>query len=199
MNDFANCHGDRYDVITDMETLEKVSFCDRDNMLLVHPATILVCGLAIGQLCVVNDCRVMTAWPCPALTPTAVFLPPFALEVIAKDVTFDPDLDPDPDLVVTVQRFLPSVTEAQQVDVWMERDSEVYRTEVFSEVLTCTMARKGILVFGPPGTGKSLLAEALANELDVYTLRLSPIDVFSKYFGETEKKLRSAFQTARQR
>ncbi|KAL8610042.1 hypothetical protein ACOMHN_045440 [Nucella lapillus] len=61
------------------------------------------------------------------------------------------------------------------------------------------LARKGILVFGPPGTGKSLLAEALANELDVYTLRLSPVDLYSKYFGETEKKLRSAFQTARQR
>jgi hypothetical protein len=56
---------------------------------------------------------------------------------------------------------------------------------------------KGILLYGPPGTGKTLLARAVANETGAHVMVLSGAEVMSKYYGETEAKLRDVFTTAR--
>ncbi|MFA6870239.1 MAG: AAA family ATPase, partial [Methanomethylophilus sp.] len=57
-------------------------------------------------------------------------------------------------------------------------------------------APKGVLLYGPPGTGKTLIAEALANEsgASFYTVR-GP-EIMSKFFGDSEGKLREIFETA---
>ena len=49
---------------------------------------------------------------------------------------------------------------------------------------------RGVLLVGPPGTGKSLFAEALARELGLAMVRLSAADFFSRYVGETEANVR---------
>jgi len=56
---------------------------------------------------------------------------------------------------------------------------------------------KGILLYGPPGTGKTLLARAVANESDAYFISISGPAVVSKFYGESEERLRRIFDEAR--
>jgi transitional endoplasmic reticulum ATPase len=57
-------------------------------------------------------------------------------------------------------------------------------------------APKGVLLYGPPGTGKTLLAKALASETNAHFQTLSGPEIMSKYYGESEEKLRQLFKTA---
>lgn len=55
---------------------------------------------------------------------------------------------------------------------------------------------KGILLHGPPGCGKTLLAKAVANESDACFLVINGPEVVSKFVGEAEKKIREKFEEA---
>ena len=55
---------------------------------------------------------------------------------------------------------------------------------------------KGVLLYGPPGTGKTLIARAVANEVDAHFQTISGPEVVSKYKGESEERLREAFEEA---
>ncbi|MEK6935040.1 MAG: CDC48 family AAA ATPase [Nanoarchaeota archaeon] len=57
-------------------------------------------------------------------------------------------------------------------------------------------APKGVLLHGPPGTGKTLLAKAVANETDANFLLVNGPELTSKFYGESEKKIREIFQEA---
>jgi hypothetical protein len=56
---------------------------------------------------------------------------------------------------------------------------------------------RGVLLYGPPGTGKTLLARALAHEAGARFLHVRASDVVSKWYGEAEKRMQSAFDRAR--
>nr|WP_319540565.1 CDC48 family AAA ATPase [uncultured Methanospirillum sp.] len=58
---------------------------------------------------------------------------------------------------------------------------------------------KGVLLYGPPGTGKTLLAKAVASEVDAHFVPLSGPEVMSKYYGDSEKKIREIFDSAREK
>ena len=53
-----------------------------------------------------------------------------------------------------------------------------------------------VLVTGPPGTGKTLLAKAVANESEAHFILLNGPEIMSKFYGESEKKVREIFDEA---
>ncbi len=57
-------------------------------------------------------------------------------------------------------------------------------------------APKGVLLHGPPGAGKTLLAKAVANESEANFILLNGPEVMSKFYGESEKKIRNIFEEA---
>jgi transitional endoplasmic reticulum ATPase len=57
-------------------------------------------------------------------------------------------------------------------------------------------APKGVLLHGPPGTGKTLLAKAVANETNASFYTIGGPEIMSKYYGQSEEKLRNVFDQA---
>ena len=55
----------------------------------------------------------------------------------------------------------------------------------------------GILLYGPPGCGKTLLAKVLASESDANMFSINGPEIMNKYYGETEAKLREMFKEAK--
>ncbi|KAI8908834.1 P-loop containing nucleoside triphosphate hydrolase protein [Powellomyces hirtus] len=55
---------------------------------------------------------------------------------------------------------------------------------------------RGVLLYGPPGTGKTLIARAVAAETGAHVITVNGPEVISKFFGETEAKLRDIFEEA---
>jgi transitional endoplasmic reticulum ATPase len=60
-------------------------------------------------------------------------------------------------------------------------------------------APKGVLLHGPPGTGKTLLAKAVANETNAHFISISGPEVMSKFYGESEARLREIFKEAKEK
>lgn len=57
-------------------------------------------------------------------------------------------------------------------------------------------APKGVLLHGSPGTGKTLIAKAVANETSAYFISINGPEIMNKYYGESEARLREVFETA---
>ncbi|KAI8341533.1 P-loop containing nucleoside triphosphate hydrolase protein [Chlamydoabsidia padenii] len=55
---------------------------------------------------------------------------------------------------------------------------------------------RGVLLYGPPGTGKTLIARAVAHESNAHSIIINGPEIISKYYGETEEKLRNIFAEA---
>ncbi|MHA1377655.1 MAG: CDC48 family AAA ATPase [Candidatus Helarchaeota archaeon] len=55
---------------------------------------------------------------------------------------------------------------------------------------------KGVLLHGPPGTGKTLLAKAVANESDSNFIVINGPEIMSKFYGQSEQRLRNIFDEA---
>ena len=74
---------------------------------------------------------------------------------------------------------------------WSLRHAEVF--ERYSVQPT-----RGIMLHGPSGTGKTLLAKALAKESGVNFISVKGPSLMSRYVGESERAIRKIFRTARQ-
>ncbi|MBU0570395.1 CDC48 family AAA ATPase, partial [Patescibacteria group bacterium] len=72
----------------------------------------------------------------------------------------------------------------------------LYHPKVYAKA--STKPAKGILLSGEPGTGKTLLAKAIAKEAEVNFIAISGAQLLSKYIGESEKGIREVFKKARQ-
>lgn len=60
-----------------------------------------------------------------------------------------------------------------------------------------SIVNKGIILTGGPGTGKSLMAEALANESDAHYIKLNGLEMESKFVGQSEENWRNLFEEAK--
>lgn len=60
-------------------------------------------------------------------------------------------------------------------------------------------APKGVLLHGPPGCGKTLIARAVANETNAHFISIAGPEIIHKFYGESEAHLRSIFQEAEKR
>ncbi|KAM9835420.1 ATPase family gene 2 protein homolog A isoform 1-T1 [Syngnathus typhle] len=60
-------------------------------------------------------------------------------------------------------------------------------------------APRGVLLYGPPGTGKTMIGRAIANEVGAHMTVINGPEIMSKFYGETEEKLRQIFTEAAKR
>ncbi|XP_030224925.1 ATPase family protein 2 homolog [Gadus morhua] len=58
---------------------------------------------------------------------------------------------------------------------------------------------RGVLLYGPPGTGKTMIGRAIANEIGAHMTVINGPEIISKFYGETEERLRHIFTEASQR
>ncbi len=58
-------------------------------------------------------------------------------------------------------------------------------------------APKGVLLYGPPGCGKTLIARAVANETDAHFITINGPEIIHKFYGESEARLREIFEDAK--
>ena len=55
---------------------------------------------------------------------------------------------------------------------------------------------RGVLLYGPPGSGKTLIARAVPNETGAFFFVINGLEIMSKIAGEAESNLRKAFEEA---
>jgi transitional endoplasmic reticulum ATPase len=58
---------------------------------------------------------------------------------------------------------------------------------------------KGVLLYGPPGSGKTLIARAVASEVKAHFIHVNGPEIIHKFYGESEAKLREIFEEAQRR
>jgi SpoVK/Ycf46/Vps4 family AAA+-type ATPase len=108
---------------------------------------------------------------------------------------------------VPIEEFVgPQVPRAQWSDVIVAADVRVQLDQALTHARWRTGRTPGrvpvrfrgykLLLTGPPGTGKSMLAEAMAHALDAPILRLDLSSVLSRWLGETERSLAQMFEVA---
>jgi len=80
--------------------------------------------------------------------------------------------------------------EMQRVIEWPLKYRDIYEAYIGSPP-------KGLLLFGPPGCGKTLFAKAVANAANASFLSVKGPELTSKYFGESEERIREIFRKAK--
>lgn len=117
-----------------------------------------------------------------------------------------PDVPPDNEFE---KRIRPEVIPANEIGVTFADIGALDQTkESLQELVMLPLRRpdlfrggllkpcRGILLFGPPGTGKTMLAKAIANEAGASFINVSMSTITSKWFGEDEKNVRALFSLA---
>lgn len=99
------------------------------------------------------------------------------------------------------KRFIPKVKfeEIGGIDDILTKIREVIELPILQPELFSHLGiqpHKGIILHGPPGTGKTMIAKAIANEIKAHFILVNGPEVVSKWQGESEKNLRDIFDEA---
>ena len=113
-----------------------------------------------------------------------------ATELILNSKSMEVSEDPIPEVVYEDIGGLPE--EIKKVREMVELPLK--HPEIFDRL--GIDAPKGVILHGPPGTGKTLLAKAVANESEANFILLNGPEIVSKFYGESEKKIRDIFDEA---
>lgn len=84
-------------------------------------------------------------------------------------------------------------TPDKEVELWVKREGKIFRAGGPQELMP-----RGLLFDGKPGTGKTMGAKYLANELNVPLFKLDMMSMYQKYVGESETNMRNALATVEQ-
>ncbi|WP_121821449.1 AAA family ATPase [Halostella salina] len=128
--------------------------------------------------------------PVRVTTTTTVFTAPDSYE--PDDSGVPADARDDGEAVVTYEDIGGLDEELELVREMIE--IPLSEPELFREL--GVDAPKGVLLYGPPGTGKTLIAKAVSNEVDAEFVTVHGPEIMSKYKGESEERLREAFDRA---
>ena len=130
------------------------------------------------------------------------FIGMFALKKMVKLVLNPESYSPEANSKDTSCRNYPDITLDDVAG--MEEVKQQIRLRMIEPLRNPGEARKyglkkggGIMLYGPPGTGKTFLARAVAGELKIPFYMITAADVFSKYVGESEQKIKELFDNAR--
>ncbi|KAH7725092.1 Protein PRX-6 [Aphelenchoides avenae] len=75
--------------------------------------------------------------------------------------------------------------------------AESLQLDASGRAATKTLKRSGIVLYGPPGCGKTLIAKAVANEFNMTFLGVKGPELLNQYVGQSEQNLRNLFEKAR--
>ena len=117
----------------------------------------------------------------------------------------DPGEEADDDLIELLDAFRPEVSNLTLADVaGMDEVKARLEAAVLAPIrnpdlvkLYAKSLRGGLLLYGPPGCGKTFIARALAGEIGARLLSVSLADVLDMYIGQSERNLRAVFEIAR--
>jgi transitional endoplasmic reticulum ATPase len=101
------------------------------------------------------------------------------------------------------KRYIPDVTfeDIGGIDEIIEQIREVIelplkRPEFYQHL--GVKPHRGVLLYGEPGNGKTLIAKAIANEVKAHFIPISGPELLNKYYGQSEENLRNVFKEARE-
>lgn len=122
---------------------------------------------------------------------------PFSWRISAFDVVTEKD-----DEIKNEKKEIPSVTFADigGIDEIVQQVREVIELPLVAPSIFqhyCIKPHKGILLYGPPGCGKTLIAKAVANEINAHFITVNGPEILNKYIGESESNLRKIFDEAK--
>ncbi|HOO33555.1 MAG TPA: AAA family ATPase [Thermotogota bacterium] len=114
-----------------------------------------------------------------------------------------PDLYAESSKIVDENRNIPNVrfSDIGGIDNVVQSIREVIELPLKRPELFRYMGikpHKGILLYGPPGCGKTMIAKAIANEINAHFIAIKGPELLNKYLGESEANLRKVFSEARE-